>query len=294
MDTLLQKAKILMEAMPYIQKYRQAVVVVKFGGSAMEDPDLVAKTMRDIVLMECIGMRPVVVHGGGKAISAELKKREIPVEFINGLRNTCAQTIKVVDEVLHNQVNRDLVNKAFVAGGNALAVSGKSVLNARKTMSRCPETGEEFDVGFVGEVTSVDAMPIMHAIWEGYIPIVTPLGIGENGEVFNINADIAACKIAEELRARKLVFLSDVPGVLRDREDEKSIISTIRTDEVPRLIAEKIISGGMLPKVESCISALNNGVRKVHMIDGRTEHSLLLEIFTDEGIGTMIVKPDQT
>ncbi len=292
MDLSLQKAKVLVEALPYIQKFRQALVVIKFGGSSMEDPELVRATMQDVVLMECIGLRPVVVHGGGKAISAELKRLNIPVEFVNGLRRTCERTIKVVDDVLHNQVNSNLVQLAQAAGGNAIGISGKHVLKAKKTFSLDPATGEKFDVGFVGEVVGVDAMPIMHALWEGYIPVVTPLGTGENGEVFNINADTAACRIAEALHARKLVFLSDVPGLMRDPSDESSVISSVCTTDVPKLIADKVISGGMLPKIQSCLDALAAGVNKVHMIDGRVEHSLLLELFTDSGVGTQIVRPD--
>lgn len=292
MESSLQKAKVLMEALPYIQKFRQAMVVIKFGGSAMENPELVRETMRDVVLMECIGMRPIVVHGGGKAISAELKKQNIPVKFVNGLRHTCERTIKIVDDVLHNQVNRNLVELAKESGGNAIGISGKHILTAERAFTTDPETGEKLDIGFVGNVTGVDPIPIMHAIWEGYIPVVTPLATGKNGEVFNINADIAACKIAEALHVRKLVFLSDVPGVMRDQNDPSSVISTIKTTDVPELIASKVISGGMLPKIESCLSALNSGVNKVHMIDGRAEHSLLLELFTDKGVGTEIVKPD--
>ncbi|MGN0849899.1 MAG: acetylglutamate kinase [Victivallaceae bacterium] len=292
MESSLQKAKVLMEALPYIQKFRQAMVVIKFGGSAMENPELVRETMRDVVLMECIGMRPIVVHGGGKAISAELKKQNIPVKFVNGLRHTCERTIKIVDDVLHNQVNRNLVELAKESGGNAIGISGKHILTAERAFTTDPETGEKLDIGFVGNVTGVDPIPIMHAIWEGYIPVVTPLATGKNGEVFNVNADIAACKIAEALHVRKLVFLSDVPGVMRDQNDPSSVISTIKTTDVPELIASKVISGGMLPKIESCLSALNSGVNKVHMIDGRAEHSLLLELFTDKGVGTEIVKPD--
>ena len=292
MESSLQKAKVLMEALPYIQKFRQAMVVIKFGGSAMENPELVRETMRDVVLMECIGMRPIVVHGGGKAISAELKKQNIPVKFVNGLRHTCERTIKIVDDVLHNQVNRNLVELAKESGGNAIGISGTHILTAERAFTTDPETGEKLDIGFVGNVTGVDPIPIMHAIWEGYIPVVTPLATGKNGEVFNVNADIAACKIAEALHVRKLVFLSDVPGVMRDQNDPSSVISTIKTTDVPELIASKVISGGMLPKIESCLSALNSGVNKVHMIDGRAEHSLLLELFTDKGVGTEIVKPD--
>ncbi|MEG1980510.1 MAG: acetylglutamate kinase, partial [Victivallaceae bacterium] len=194
MEQIITKADILVEALPYIQKFRNAIIVVKFGGSSMENPELVRSTMRDIVLMECIGFRPVVVHGGGKAISAELKRQNIPVEFINGLRNTCEKTIKVVDDVLHNQINRELVEMAQAAGGNAVGLSGKDILCAQKMFSTDPISGEKIDIGFVGDITEVNAEPILAALDKGRIPIVTPLGRGEDGCVYNINADIAACK----------------------------------------------------------------------------------------------------
>ena len=285
------KADVLVEALPYIQKFRSSVMVVKFGGSAMEDEELVRNTMRDIVMLEAIGIRPVVVHGGGKAISAELKRRGIPVKFVNGLRYTCEKTIGVVDEVLH-KVNAHLVELGKEFGGPVCGVSGKQVLKARRTLSTDPVTGKQEDVGFVGEVAGVDVAAVMDALAKGFTPILTPLGMGLDGQVYNINADVARCKIAEAIHARKLVFMSDVPGILADREDESSVIETIRTDEIDGLIAKGIISGGMLPKIASCVSALNSGINKVHMIDGRRRHSLLLEIFTDTGIGTQIVRPD--
>ncbi len=292
METWISKADTLLAALPYIQKFRGALIVVKFGGSSMEDPDLVKSTMRDIVLMECIGFKPIVVHGGGKAISAELKRQDIPVKFVNGLRHTCERTIAVVDDVLHNQINQNLVELARGFGGPAAAISGKNILTAEKILSKDPNTGKEQDIGFVGGIVSVDVAPIQAALAAGEIPIITPLGKGRDGQVYNINADIAACKIAEAVHARKLVFLSDVPGVLRDPADENSVIPTIRTDKIPDLIQDKILTGGMLPKINSCVHALDAGINKVHMIDGRLRHSLLLEIFTDEGIGTQIVRPD--
>ena len=292
MQNTINKASILVEALPYIQKFRKALIAVKFGGSSMEDPDLVKNTMRDIVLMECIGFCPVVIHGGGKAISAELKKQNIPVKFVNGLRHTCEKTIKIVDDVLHNQVNSELVKLAVEAGGNAVSLSGKEIFKAKRTYSVDPITGEKQDIGFVGEITEVDADKILSLIEAGKVPVITPLALGENGEVFNINADVAACKVAQAIKARKLVFLSDVPGVLRDPSDESSVIGTICTDEVEQLIKAKILSGGMLPKIKSSMEALASGTNKVHMIDGRVLHSLLLEIFTDKGIGTEIIKPD--
>ena len=292
MKDLINKANVLVEALPYIQRFRNSIVVIKFGGSSMEDPELVRSTMRDIVLLEAIGIRPVVVHGGGKAISAELRRQEIPVRFVNGLRFTCERTIRIVDDVLHNTVNRELVRLGKECGGAMIGISGKQVLKAERTVSVDPITGEKQDIGFVGEITGVNVAPIMEAIEAGLVPVVTPLGTGLDGQIYNINADIAACRIAEAIHARKLVFLSDVPGILADCTDETSVIPTIRTDEMDELIQRKIISGGMLPKLRSCVNALNAGINKVHLIDGRVMHTLLLEIVTDHGVGTQIVRPD--
>jgi acetylglutamate kinase len=292
MRNIINKAEVLVEALPYIQKFRGALVVVKFGGSAMEDPELVKNTMRDIVLLECIGLRPIVVHGGGKAISAELTRQNIEVKFVNGLRHTCGQTITIVDDVLHNKVNRSLLEHAEAAGGKAQTISGKEILKAERMYSQCRETGKQLDIGFVGNIIEVDATKILEAVDSGLIPVIPPLGVGEDGQVYNINADIAACKIAEAVKARKLVFLSDVPGILSDASDESSVIPTVRTDEIEKLIADKVITGGMIPKIKSSLHALEAGTNKVHMIDGRLTHSLLLEIFTDSGIGTEIIKPD--
>ena len=292
MKELISKADVLVEALPYIQRFRNSIMVIKFGGSAMEDAELVAGAMRDVVMLEAIGIRPVVVHGGGKAISAELKKRNIPTRFVNGLRYTCERTIEVVDDVLHNQVNKNLVKLGEEAGGKLRGVSGKQVLKAKKTLSKNPETGELEEVGFVGEVVGVNTCLIMDALNHGFIPVVTPLGKGDDGQIYNINADTAACQVAAALFARKLVFISDVPGILSDKDDESSVIATIRTDEIDTLIRSKVLSGGMLPKIAGCVSALNAGINKVHLIDGRIKHSLLLEIFTGNGVGTQIVRPD--
>lgn len=292
MENLIEKANVLVEALPYIQRFRRSLVVVKFGGSVMEEPKLVAGAMRDIVMLEAIGITPVVVHGGGKAISAALTEKGIPVKFVNGLRFTCDKTIKVVDDVLHNVVNSQLVSLGVEAGGKMAGVSGKEVLRAEKTMSKDPVTGIEEDIGFVGQVVGVNTTPILEALAEGKIPVVTPLGMGLDGNVYNINADTAASKIAEALHARKLVFVSDVPGVLSRRDDETSVIPTIRTTDIPELVRSGVLSGGMLPKVQGCVKALESGINKVHMINGRIPHALLLEIFTEDGVGTQIVRPD--
>lgn len=284
------RAEVLTEALPYIQKFRDDIVVIKFGGSAMENPELTRRTMRDIVLLEATGMKPVVVHGGGKAITARLKELNIETKFINGLRVTCEKTIAVVDDVLHNTTNRQLVDGIREAGGKGCQISGKKMLRAERLVFRDKETGAELDIGFVGKVVAVDVNPILDALKYGFIPVIAPLAMDFYGQVYNINADMAACDIARSLKARKLVFLSDVPGILRDPHDEKSLISSIRTSEVEGLIAEGVLSGGMLPKIRSSVAALEAGTSEVQMIDGRVPHSLLLEIFTDKGIGTEIVK----
>ena len=290
MRKVIDKAAVLIEALPYIQKFRGALVVIKFGGSAMEDSELTRKTMRDIVFMECVGMKPIVVHGGGKAISAKLAELGIETRFINGLRHTCENTIRVVDDVLHNQVNKALLDAVTEAGGDAAALSGKTFLKAAKTTSRDSSTGKELDLGFVGEIVDVDVSPIRRTLDSGALPVIPPLGVDDVGQTYNINADIAACEIAMALGARKLVFLSDVPGILRDPDDEASVIPTITVDEVDSLIERNVISGGMAPKIKSAEAALRSGVNKVHIIDGRIKHSLMLEIFTDTGIGTEIIR----
>jgi acetylglutamate kinase len=289
MQAMIDKAAVLIEALPYIQKFRDEIVVIKFGGSAMEDPELTKKTMRDIVFMECVGMKPVVVHGGGKAISAKLSELGIQTRFINGLRHTCSQTMAVVDDVLHNQVNAALLDAVTTAGGKGMTLSGKKFLKASKATTSDPKTGNKLDLGFVGEVVDIDISPIYDALNSGVLPVIPPLAVDEAGQVYNINADIAACEIAMALKARKLVFLSDVPGILRDPSDEESIIPTVTVDDVDSLIDQNVITGGMAPKIKSAEAALRAGVNKVHIIDGRIKHSLMLEIFTDTGVGTEIV-----
>ena len=288
--SLINKADVLNEALPFIQEFKDSIAVVKFGGSAMENPELTKKTMRDIVLLEAIGMKMVVVHGGGKAISARLKELGVETRFINGLRVTDDATIKVVDDVLHNNTNRSLVEGITSVGGRGISISGKKIMRAEKLWSRDAATGEQLDIGYVGKVVAVDVNPILDALHYKFIPVITPLAMDFHGQTYNINADTAACEIAKALKARKLVFLSDVPGILRDPKDESTLISVIRTSEVDGLIAGGVLSGGMLPKIQSSVSAIAAGTREVHMIDGRTPHSLLLEIFTNSGIGTEILE----
>lgn len=289
MQSLIAKASVLIEALPYIQDFADSAVLVKFGGSAMEDPEVTKSVLRDIAFMASAGMRPIIVHGGGKAITAAMKKQQIEAKFINGLRYTCDKTIKVVDQVMHQEINPQLVQWLRQCGANPVPVSGKDVLRARRINSRNQDTGEEIDLGFVGEVINVDTPQIEWIMQRRKIPVITPLACDMNGQIYNINGDMAACVIAAKLQVRKLVFLSDVPGVLRNQDDPETLISTIKVKQIDQLAEEGVISGGMLPKLHSAAQAIEAGVEKVHMIDGRLKHSLLLEIFTDHGIGTEIV-----
>ncbi|HAR65976.1 MAG TPA: acetylglutamate kinase [Lentisphaeria bacterium] len=288
MRKYIDKAAVLIEALPYIQRFRGDTVVVKFGGSAMEDPDCVASTLRDIVFMECVGMKPVIVHGGGKAISTRLGQLGIASRFINGMRYTCKDTIGVVDDVLHSDVNEKLVDGVRKLGGRARDLSGKKILGARR-LSHTDEAGAPVDLGFVGDVVSVDVGPICELLAANELPVITPVGLDDQQRPFNINADLCACRVAQALQAAKLVFLSDVPGLLADPKNPDSLISTLHTKEIAQLVADGVISGGMAPKIASASAAISAGVRKVHLIDGRLQHSLLLEIFTDHGVGTQII-----
>lgn len=293
MQALVEKAAVLIEALPYIQNFRDSIVVVKFGGSAMEDAEHVESVLTDIAFMECTGMKPIIVHGGGKAISRGMEKRGIESRFLHGLRVTCKESIKVVEEVIKGEVNPYIVRLLRDKGAGADGLHGDSIFRVTRKSGVDRETGETLDWGFVGEPGEVDTAPIMEMLATNTIPVITPLGIGADGKVHNINADVAAAAVARAVSARKLAFLSDVPGLLRDEGDPDSVISTLTVPEVEDLINEGVISGGMLPKVQSCIEALKAGVNKVHMIDGRQMHSLLLEIFTQSGVGTEIVHDEQ-
>lgn len=288
-----EKASILVEALPYIKKFYGKTVVIKYGGNAMVDCDLKRAVLTDIVLMKYVGMNPVIVHGGGPDITGMLKRLGIKSEFVGGLRVTDEETMNIVEMVLVGKINKEIVGMLNNIGGKAVGFSGKDagLLVARKKYGRIPaENGgqEQVDIGRVGEVSRVNPEIITTVIREGYIPVVAPVAVGEGGHSYNVNADSAAGALAEALHAHKLIILTDVEGILADRNDKGSLISTIKTDQVPELINNGIIDGGMIPKVECCVSAVKNGVRTTHILDGRVPHSILLEIFTDKGIGTMV------
>jgi len=287
--TAMDKAAVLIEALPYIQEFRDAVVVIKFGGSAMEDPVHVDSVLADITFMSCVGMRPVVVHGGGKAISRGMRREGIESRFLHGLRVTCERTIRVVEDVIRGEVNPRIVDSLTQRGARAQGIDGDHVFRVQRKTGIDEQTGETLDWGFVGEPEDVDAGRVEALLEAGVVPVITPLGRGADGNVHNVNADTAAGAMARALQARKLVFLSDVPGLLRDPDDPASLIATLRVSEVEYLVGNAVISGGMLPKVSSGVEALRAGVGKVHMVDGRMPHSMLLEIFTEQGVGTEIV-----
>ena len=290
MQKVIEKADVLIEALPYIQRFRGDTVVVKFGGSAMEEQAQVETVLKDIAFMECVGMRPVVVHGGGKAISQRMKDLGLRPVFVKGLRVTDAASMEVVEQVLNNEVNPSIVRTLEEFGCKARGIHGEHILSVVKHAGQDKDTGEALDWGFVGDVTGVDIEPVKAYLHADIVPVITPLGRGPDGKLYNINADEAAAAIAEKMAARKLVFLSDVPGVLMSPEDPESIVSTLKLGEVEDLIRRGVISGGMLPKIGGALKALKAGVRKTHIIDAALPHSLLLELFTDKGVGTEILQ----
>ena len=290
MQKAIAKADVLIEALPYIQDFRDAIIVVKFGGSAMEERRNVENILTDIAFMECVGMQPVLVHGGGKAISRAMTEAGLQPRFVKGLRVTDEAAIKVVEDTIKNTVNAALLEILISKGAKAQRVDGNTIFEVEKRTALDAATGETLDWGYVGEIKHVHAAPILECLRNEIIPVITPLGRGPDGKLYNLNADDAAAAVARELRARKLVFLSDVPGLLKDRNDDSTLLSTLHIKEVEELINSKVIDGGMLPKIRSCVEALEAGVRKIHIIDGRLPHSLLLEIFTEQGVGTEIIE----
>lgn len=277
-----QRAKVLIQAMPYIKKYTGETIVVKYGGNAMINEDLKSAVMSDLVLMQLVGVNIVLVHGGGPEINATLKAVGKESRFENGMRVTDRETIDVVQMVLAGKVNKSLVQLLESHGGKALGLCG---LDGKMLMAEKLVTS--VDLGFVGEIKEVNPEPINNALGSGYIPIVATVAGGYDGNVYNINADLAAAQIASKLGAKKLILMTDIRGLLRDVKDEDSLISVVNVSEVPMLKREGIISGGMIPKIDCCVEAVRNGVKRAHIIDGRIEHSILLELFSDEGIGTM-------
>ena len=292
MQESIKKAEVLIEALPYIQQFRGEIIVIKFGGSAMEDKKNVESVLSDITFMECVGMLPVVVHGGGKAISRSMKAHGIDAKFINGLRVTCEKTIRVVQQVMNEEINPGIVTMLQKMGAKAEGLHGEDIFSVVRKREINPDTGEELDLGYVGEPLGVDTGPIRLMLERGVIPVITPLGVGPDGKVHNVNADTAGGVVAKALKARKLAYLSDVPGLLSNPKDPESLLTTLKIANVEDLIKKGVINGGMLPKVQSGVEALRAGVKKVHMIDGRMPHSLLLEIFTDKGVGTEIIRDE--
>jgi len=274
------KAAVLLEALPYMQAYRGCTFLIKVGGSAMEDPAVVDTFLKDVVFLEAVGINPVIVHGGGKAISKAMQDSGLEARFINGMRVTDEETIKIVEQTLARVINPEIVNKINTFGGKAVGVPGTEVFLGEKMKG---------DLGWVGEVTDCKLGLIQAAVAGEFVPVVSPVAREpESGKTLNVNADLAACALATRLQATKLIFLSDVRGVMRDPKDDSTLIPSLDEKSIAQLKAEGIISGGMIPKVDSSLESLRGGVGKVHLIDGRIPHALILEIFTDRGIGTEI------
>lgn len=284
MQEIMQKAEVLIEALPYIQHFNRKIIVVKYGGSAMVDEELKHQVIQDVTLLKLVGFKPVIVHGGGKEISRWVEKSGMEPVFVNGLRKTDEATMEIVEMVL-NKVNKSLVKLVQELGVNAIGISGKDggLLKVEKKYSN----GE--DIGFVGEITEVNPKIIYDMLEKDFLPIICPVGMDDEFNSYNINADDAACAIARAINAEKLAFLTDIEGVYKDPSDKSTLISELSVSEAKALIGDGYIGGGMLPKLNNCIDAIENGVSRVHILDGRIAHCLLLEIFTNKGIGTAII-----
>lgn len=283
----LEKAEVLIEALPYIQRFNRKIVVIKYGGSAMLDDELKANVIKDAVLLKLVGFKPIIVHGGGKEISRWVSKVGMEPKFINGLRVTDKDTMEIAEMVL-GKVNKELVTLVQALGVKSVGISGKDggLLKCHKKLSN----GE--DIGFVGEVEEVNPKVLYDLLEKDFLPIVFPVGYDDCFQSYNINADDAACAIAEAVHAEKLAFLSDIEGVYKDQNDPSTLISELHVHEAEALISDGYVGGGMIPKLRNCIDAIENGVNRVHILDGRIPHSLLLEIFTNKGIGTAILRED--
>ena len=284
MQEVLQKAEVLIEALPYIQRFNRKIIVVKYGGSAMVDEELKKSVIQDVTLLKLVGFKPIIVHGGGKEISKWVEKSGMEPEFVNGLRKTDAATMEIAEMVL-GRVNKSLVQMVQELGVNAIGISGKDggLLNVDKKYS------DGQDIGFVGEIKDVRPKVLFDLLEKDFLPIVCPIGLDDAFQTYNINADDAACAIARAVNAEKLAFLTDIEGGYKDPEDKSTLISELSVSEAHALIGDGYIGGGMLPKLNNCIEAIENGVSRVHILDGRIPHCLLLEIFTNRGIGTAIL-----
>ena len=284
---------VLIEALPYIKKFHNKKILIKYGGHAMIDDEAMSSTARDTVLLKYVGMKPIIVHGGGPEISRSMDKLGKEPEFIEGLRVTDEETMEIIEMVLVGKISTEIVSELIKHDGDAISVSGKDsslIFAHRKGASKIDGIGGEVDLGLVGEVDRINTNILDMFVENDYIPVISPIGIAEDGTSLNLNADTAAGEVAGAVDAEKLIILTDVPGVLRDPSDPDSLIKQIRISEVPDLIEQGILTGGMIPKIETCVKAIENGVKSCHIIDGRKEHSLLFEIFTTNGIGTMIYK----
>jgi len=290
MQDLIAKASTLLEALPYIQKFNGATFVVKYGGSFMDSPDPAVRhgVARDIVFLEAVELNPVVVHGGGKAITRAMDKAGLHASFVQGQRVTDARAVEVVDQVLSREINPEIVAAINALGGVARGIPGTELFTCRKHFATASD-GSKLDLGLVGEVIKVNTAPLLECIEQGITPVVSPTARGEDGQVYNCNADVAAAQAAIALRAKRLVFMSDVPGLMRNPRDPESVISHLRTAEAQDLKRTGVVDQGMIPKVDSAVAAIQAGVEKVSFVDGRVPHALLLEIFTDAGIGTEVV-----
>ena len=286
MQEIIQKADVLLEALPYVQRFRSSIFVVKYGGSFMDSPDprIRSGVASDIVFLEAVGINPIVVHGGGKAITKAMEKAGRKPQFVQGMRVTDEESMEIVEDVIANVINRDIVEMIQKLGGKARGFSGKEVFKCRKLLS------DGVDLGYVGEVTGVNVEKVRKCLYGQVTPIISPIGVGDDGHAYNINADKAAAKLAMAIGARRLVFMSDVPGLMRDPKNPETLISSLKLTEAVELKRQGVVDKGMIPKVDSAVEAVQSGVRRVHFVDGRIAHSILLEIFTDKGIGTEIVK----
>jgi len=276
------RAEVLVDALPYIQKYNNKIVVIKYGGNAMTSDELKKAVMSDVVLLSLVGIKVVLVHGGGPEINDMLERVGKESKFINGLRYTDEETMDIVQMVLCGKVNKNLVANLEQSGGKAIGLCGMdgSMIKAKKKKS-------EVDLGLVGTVTDIDTQPILNALNNGYIPVISTIGVGKDSQCYNINADTAAAKIAAKLNAENLILMTDIRGLLMDKDDESTLIPAVNISDVPNLVRQNIISGGMIPKIECCVEAIRRGVNRSFIIDGRIPHSILIEMFTNEGVGTM-------